>query len=357
MTIKRISPSKWEIRVSTGSGEDRRQLRKTVHGSHADAKRVEAQMMLNAHKPIHTDSSITLREYIFERWLPIIEVSGVTERIYKQHMIKVCEDLGHIKLNKLTPEQLERYFSSKESRGMARKEYETLRTALNAAIRFRLLDVNPCSRMQAPRKPHTKTPEVYSPQEVQSLMDAIRGQWWEPLWLLGVFCGLRQEEATALNVPPRDWDGALEITQAYSWQGDQGWLLTETKTEASSDKVFVPREIVNRILEITEGKSGPIASQPYMEEGYRANRLSFTREYRKFCAENSLRYIPPKNLRHTAATLMLTSGVDLPVVSKVLRHTKISTTANSYLGIIDGAKKNATDTLFERIQSASNTGT
>ncbi|WP_433560274.1 tyrosine-type recombinase/integrase [Pseudonocardia xinjiangensis] len=36
------------------------------------------------------------------------------------------------------------------------------------------------------------------------------------------------------------------------------------------------------------------------------------------------------DLRHTAATLMIGSGVPLPVVSKVLRHTQLAITADLY---------------------------
>jgi site-specific recombinase XerD len=44
------------------------------------------------------------------------------------------------------------------------------------------------------------------------------------------------------------------------------------------------------------------------------------------------------DLRHAAATLMLASGIDLKVVSELLGHSTIATTANVYAGVLDSVK-------------------
>jgi integrase len=49
------------------------------------------------------------------------------------------------------------------------------------------------------------------------------------------------------------------------------------------------------------------------------------------------------DLRHAAATLKLASGVDLKVVSELLGHSTIATTANVYAGILDSLKVDAAD--------------
>ena len=48
-----------------------------------------------------------------------------------------------------------------------------------------------------------------------------------------------------------------------------------------------------------------------------------------------LRSVRFHDLRHGAATLMLASGTDLKVVSEVLGHSTIATTANVYAGVLN----------------------
>jgi len=56
------------------------------------------------------------------------------------------------------------------------------------------------------------------------------------------------------------------------------------------------------------------------------------------------------DLRHAAATLMLASGTDLKVVSEVLGHSAIGTTANVYAGVLDELKADAADRLARLVR-------
>lgn len=346
MTVKRIGTNHWEVRVSYGYQGNRTFLKRRLHGSKADAQKLEAKLLLKAGKTTAPKASLTLSDYIDNTWLPSLEVTDYTKYTYGLHMAKVMAALGHYRLSGISPQALESYFAGVPARTLARKQFETLRTALNAAVRWELLEVNPCTKISPPKKPRKQSPVIYSPEEVRTIMERIRGEWFEPLWLLGIFCGLRPEEVTALDVPDRDWDGTLTIDRAYAFQGGgNGWKLAETKTEASTDTVEVPPEIVERILDITDRQSGPLGAL----RGKRINRSEYLGRYKAFCERESLPYIPPKNFRHTAATLMLIGGVELPVVSRVLRHTQVSTTANVYLGILDEAKQDASNKLYKLI--------
>jgi site-specific recombinase XerD len=51
------------------------------------------------------------------------------------------------------------------------------------------------------------------------------------------------------------------------------------------------------------------------------------------------------DLRHAPTTVMLASGVDLKVVSELLGHSKISTTADIYTKVLDELKVDAADRM------------
>ncbi|MFE9632716.1 tyrosine-type recombinase/integrase [Streptomyces sp. NPDC006463] len=56
------------------------------------------------------------------------------------------------------------------------------------------------------------------------------------------------------------------------------------------------------------------------------------------------------DLRHLAATITITAGVPLTVVSKTLRHSTLSTTANIYSHLTQQAARDAVDHTLTRIQ-------
>ncbi|MGP4012740.1 tyrosine-type recombinase/integrase [Streptomyces sp. 4N124] len=58
------------------------------------------------------------------------------------------------------------------------------------------------------------------------------------------------------------------------------------------------------------------------------------------------------DLRHLAATLTITAGVPLTLVSKTLRHSTLSTTANIYSHLTRQAAREAVDTIEQTLTRA-----
>ncbi|MGW6403925.1 tyrosine-type recombinase/integrase [Streptomyces sp. NPDC055134] len=61
------------------------------------------------------------------------------------------------------------------------------------------------------------------------------------------------------------------------------------------------------------------------------------------------------DLRHLAATITITAGVPLTVVSKTLRHSTLSTTANLYNHLTQQAAREAVDTIDRTLTQAETT--
>lgn len=66
---------------------------------------------------------------------------------------------------------------------------------------------------------------------------------------------------------------------------------------------------------------------------------------RRLSAEVGVPRITVHDLRHLAATITITAGVPLTVVSKTLRHSTLSTTANIYSHLTQQAAREAVDTI------------
>ena len=65
------------------------------------------------------------------------------------------------------------------------------------------------------------------------------------------------------------------------------------------------------------------------------------RDFQKVCERAGLPHWHPHELRHSAASLMLASGVSLQVVSQVLGHSSIRMTADVYGHILDPERERA----------------
>ncbi|WP_251054187.1 tyrosine recombinase XerC [Streptomyces sp. ISL-66] len=75
---------------------------------------------------------------------------------------------------------------------------------------------------------------------------------------------------------------------------------------------------------------------------------------RQLSEEAGVPRISVHDLRHLAATITITAGVPLTVVSKTLRHSTLSTTANIYSHRTQQAAREAVDTIDHTLTGAEN---
>ncbi|MGO4460394.1 tyrosine-type recombinase/integrase [Streptomyces sp. M-16] len=73
---------------------------------------------------------------------------------------------------------------------------------------------------------------------------------------------------------------------------------------------------------------------------------------RQLSQEAGVPRVTVHDLRHLAATITITAGVPLTVVSKTLRHSTLSTTANVYSHLTQQAAREAVDTIDHTLTRA-----
>ncbi|WP_234321073.1 site-specific integrase [Streptomyces katrae] len=78
---------------------------------------------------------------------------------------------------------------------------------------------------------------------------------------------------------------------------------------------------------------------------------------RQLSKEAGVPRVTVHDLRHLAATITITAGVPLTVVSKTLRHSTLSTTANIYSHLTQQAAREAVDTIDHTLTGAEKSST
>jgi len=172
----------------------------------------------------------------------------------------------------------------------------------------------------------------------------------EPLYTLALTTGMRLGELLGLR-----WqavDGADLQVRVTLTRTAAGWSLTEPKTRMSRRRIALSATAVAalRRQKARQAEARLLAGEAWTDHG-----LVFTdafgeplpgsriteRRLRPVLRQASLPLIRFHDLRHTAATLMLTASVHPKVVSEMLGHSSVAITLDRYSHVIPTMQEEA----------------
>jgi integrase len=235
-----------------------------------------------------------------------------------------------------------------------RSAYTILRAVLDTAVRDGALASNPAAVI---RRPRVTSREAHhpTPTQVADLLRAAGGSRYAPLFALLVHTGLRRGEALALQWTDVDLaKGMLRVRGTFS-RIDGELLVTEPKTAKSKRFVPIsaPAERLLRDLQAAQAEERSRAGSAWRQTGF-----VFTTEFGQPCdprnAFRALKVAAAKiglsdvclhTLRHSAASVLLTHGVPLKVVSEILGHSSVAITGDVYGHVAPDVSREALDIL------------
>ena len=280
------------------------------------------------------------------------------EGILRNHVLPA---LGAIRLNRLQPVHIEALHSALEAKGLSaasiRNFHARINTMLAKAVRLGLVARNVATLVELPRIEKRQLP-IVSPREIARFLLNARHERLEALFVLAVTTGARQGELLGLTWDKVDVEmGEIRITHAMQ-RLDGRSSLVEPKTPGSRRTVALTRMAVEALRRQRLRQS---------EEALGLGRawdntlnLVFTsqvgsplektnvirRQFKPLLVKTGL---PTKlrfhDLRHIAATLALSQGTPVHVVSEMLGHSDAATTLRIYAHVIPGAQRQAADAM------------
>jgi integrase len=137
--------------------------------------------------------------------------------------------LGGRKLSELSPLDIEaakRYWlregsKRRPAKGLhprtVRHHLVVLHDALERAVRWRLLSVNPCDAVGQVKVPRSQ-PRALDAEEAASLVELLRGHEFERIFRLALGAGMRPGEYTALRWEDIDWSERRLTVRQGIWQ-------------------------------------------------------------------------------------------------------------------------------------------
>ena len=261
--------------------------------------------------------------------------------------------LERVRLARLTPQDVAACLGRVEtstSAYTARGAREVLRTALNQALRWELVSRNVAELTDAPRH-RARQIQPLTPEQAATLLDAVAGHRLEGLITVAVGLGLRQGEALGLRWEHVDIEaGVLAVRQTLERGGPEP-RFGEPKTERSRRTITMPGVVAaalrrhrKRQLEerLAAGArwvdSGLVFTSPF---GTAVDRSGLQKAFKALLRKAGLPDIRYHDLRHTAATLLLTQGVAARTIMETLGHSQISLTMNTYSHVMPKLRQDA----------------
>ena len=319
------------------------------------------QLRREVERQRHPDAKQTLADWL-ERWVTRLE--GVrapkTVAAYRADVAHISDVIGRVQLSKLQPEHVHNLLAQLPKRGLAPKSAlnirTTLHTAIAQAVKDRMIDWNPVSVVDRPRVQRHDA-EVFTLDEANAVLDALADDRLAALWTVAVAVGLRLSEALGLTWGRVDLDkGIIRVRQQLRHEGpagDRHYVLRDLKNRKVRDIPLPPFAVdalkQHRQTQLEEkvaasnwvdgcctgcketGWGLVFTTHSNRSVGRALHETVARKHFQNLCEDVIGRRPRPHDLRHTAATLLIASGVPLAVVQEILGHSSIQVTKDLYL--------------------------
>jgi integrase len=348
-TIRERADGRWEARVLISEPDGRRvrrsllgRTRTQVRDKLRDALRDEA-----AGRSMPSDRltvGVFLHQWLEDTVRPSTRPSTFSSyaSIVRLHLEP---GLGRLPLARLSPQQVQAFLNAESASGLSPRsvamERAVLRGALGRAERWGLVTRNVAKLAEPPRVPRRQITPL-SPEQARTFLEAIRGDRLDALYLVALGVGLRQGEILGLAWPDLDL-AAGTLTVRHALQRVEGKLiLVEPKSVTSHRTVALPalvhealrahriRGLQERLGAGTRWHDDPRDLVFVSTVGTPLDGITVTRRFQALLKTAGLPHQRFHDLRHAAASMMLTQGVAARVVMETLGHSQISLTLGTY---------------------------
>lgn len=343
--IKKVGKDKYRFIVNIGSGANRRRPSTTIthKGGKKELQRLYDEFAAECeNEPI---AELTVKE-LLESYINHCRVLGrkaETIRGYKTTAGRFYQPLGTILAKDLTTYHLEKFVAQMVDNGLSPKTVKNtiglLSSAYIHAIKIGQLSENPCSRVTLP-KANPRDIRILYIDEIPLFLDAISECDLNEkcAYELALFLGLRRSEIIGIKESDVDIvSGMINIHNTrHRTEGvdhDQ-----DTKTPQSERTLALPDILLIDLAKLMQThRESKYTSTDYLIQngvGNPLNGQALSSRLDRLEEKKGLPHVTLHGLRHTYASLLNASGVDMAMISKELGHSNLATTMNIYTHIL-----------------------
>jgi integrase len=366
-SISRRKNGGWMAQYSVYTAQGRK--RKTLYGRTRQEVATKLAMALSDRESglVFDDEGLTVGKYL-DKWIDSSMRGSVRQSTlvrYEQIVrLHIKPTLGRVALKNLTPAHIQGLYRDRLDSGLSpatvQKIHVVLHKALDQAASWSLVPRNPTESVKAPRP----APEEIRPlnrEQTKAFLEGARGERFEALYVLAVSTGLRQGELLGLKWGDVDLEnglirvrrtltrnkGRLLLDEPKTKRSRRTVRLTETAVQALKGHLAQQIEQMERLGDLYEDQDLIFATQ----RGTLTNPTNLRRRsFAPLLEKAALPSIRFHDLRHTCATLLLSSNVNPKIVSEMLGHATIAITLDTYSHVLPTMQDSAARALEDALR-------
>lgn len=337
----------YQVIVSYKDGLKWRQKSKQGFKTHRAAKEYgqdlieELKKMISVYIPEDL-KDITLRDFF---GLYLQEKSNLTYNTQTSYQaaLKFFNEIALLAIRKITHAQIIRIFNTQSISASSRNVYLIrLRTIFNYAIKpYGLIIYNPCDSIES-AKVSTSKLKFFSTEEVQRLLSTLKRVSFYKYVLVAVarYTGCRYGEILGLTWDDINFPAAtVSINKQFVRISRTECRIGELKTKSSHRMLPLPPPLL-QILKAYQVQSTSFRLFPEnISESAAINHA-----IQQIIPDHTIH-----DLRHTYATTLLASGVDIKTVASLLGD-NVSTVINTYVHYTDEMRLKAAESVANAFQ-------
>lgn len=292
------------------------------------------------------DNTINLYTYI-SLWLDLFKKNEVKPGTYDR-LVGSNEALGRYQIGQervcdVSALDIQFYINQIAKDGYSfstiKKQLELLRASLRKAVKLKLIPDNPADEIGLPSKDIIKKPKkikAYDTKEQKRLQDYIEIHSDNDSVLCAAFMietGLRAGEALALK-----WNNVdTELHRCYVCATvvnphipSKSYVQDTPKTDSSIRTIPLTVRATT-ILNMLKRRA--TSEFVFGKDNKKLEYPTLIRTVKKMCKESNVPYRGAHVFRHTFATNCYYKGIDVKILSKLLGHSDVKVTYNTYIDL------------------------
>lgn len=275
---------------------------------------------------------------------------------------RVYSAIGHLRMDKITPRQIQAFVNSLSKDGANERTGKplapkTIRHNLSFvsdvfayAVKMGVVSDNPCAKVTLPKNEQTEK-KIYTPEQVQKFLTLLNDEplKYRTFFNLMIYSGFRRSEMLGLEWKDIDFENnIISIKRTSNYTSERGIYTDTTKTKRSKRVLKISPYIMGILKELKDeqdeealrlGDKWVESDRLFVKgNGEPMNNQTPYGWLKEFCEKNDMPFYGIHSFRHFAASALISSGLDVVTVSGALGHCNLGTTLNVYAHMFQTAQ-------------------